>query len=225
MKKFDPQIVLAAVLSAFAVGILMYIEAVIQPAYLIKSLWKILIFSLVVLIYSGITKEKIRDLLRIRKRFPSGKLILFMVFAYLFILGAYFLLQNQIDLSAIKSSLFQKEGLTRNNFILIFSYIIVVNSFLEEALFRGFLYTVFADRNHPVSGAVFSSLLFAVYHLGIVFTWFNPLILILCIAGLAGAGLFLQYICIREDNLLACWFVHACANLAINTIGAFMILQ
>ena len=139
MKKFDPQIVLAAVLSAFAVGILMYIEAVIQPAYLIKSLWKILIFSLVVLIYSGITKEKIRDLLRIRKRFPSGKLILFMVFAYLFILGAYFLLQNQIDLSAIKSSLFQKEGLTRNNFILIFSYIIVVNSFLEEALFRGFL--------------------------------------------------------------------------------------
>ena len=204
MKKFDPQIVLAAVLSAFAVGILMYIEAVIQPAYLIKSLWKILIFSLVVLIYSGITKEKIRDLLRIRKRFPSGKLILFMVFAYLFILGAYFLLQNQIDLSAIKSSLFQKEGLTRNNFILIFSYIIVVNSFLEEALFRGFLYTVFEDRNLPVSGVLFSSLLFAVYHLGIVFTWFNPLILILCIAGLAGAGLFLQYICIREDNLLAC---------------------
>ena len=179
MKKFDPQIVLAAVLSAFAVGILMYIEAVIQPAYLIKSLWKILIFSLVVLIYSGITKEKIRDLLRIRKRFPSGKLILFMVFAYLFILGAYFLLQNQIDLSAIKSSLFQKEGLTRNNIILIFSYIIVVNSFLEEALFRGFLYTVFEDRNLPVSGVLFSSLLFAVYHLGIVFTWFNPLILIL----------------------------------------------
>lgn len=225
MKKCNPQIVLAVVLSTFAVGILMYIEAVIQPAYLIKSLWKIFIFSLVVLIYSRITREKIPDLLRIRKKLPSGKLILFMVFAYLFILGVYFLLQNRIDLSAIKSSLFQKEGLTRNNFILIFSYIIVVNSFLEEALFRGFLYTVFAHRNHPVSGAVFSSLLFAVYHLGIVFTWFDPLILILCIAGLAGAGLFLQYICIREDNLIACWFVHACANLAINTIGAFMILR
>ncbi len=225
MKKCNPQIVLAAVLSTFAVGILMYIEAVIQPAYLIKSLWKIFIFLLVVVIYSRIAGEKIPDLLRIRKKVPSGKLILFMVFAYLFILGAYFLLQNRIDLSAIKNSLFQKEGLTRNNFILIFSYIIVVNSFLEEALFRGFLYTVFADRNHPVSGAVFSSLLFAVYHLGIVFTWFDPLILILCITGLAGAGLFLQYICIRDDNLFACWFVHACANLAINTIGAFMILQ
>ncbi|MBQ6223251.1 MAG: CPBP family intramembrane metalloprotease [Solobacterium sp.] len=222
MKK---NLILAVLLPVIGVSVMMYIEAVIKPVYLYKSLLKIFVFSSVAVIYSLVTKEKIIDLIRIRKRLPSRKLILAMIFVYLFILCVYFLLHDRIDLSNIRNSLLAKEGLTRDNFIFIFSYIIVINSFLEEALFRGFLYTVFADRNHPVSGAVFSSLLFAVYHLGIVFTWFDPLILILCITGLAGTGLFLQYICIREDNLFACWFVHACANLAINTIGAFMILQ
>ena len=72
---------------------------------------------------------------------------------------------------------------------------------------------------------IYGSLLFAFYHLGIVALWFDLLILILCIAGLAFAGAFLQVIEIREDNLIGSWFVHGCANLAINTIGTLMLFM
>ncbi|MBQ1899980.1 MAG: hypothetical protein II153_03650, partial [Erysipelotrichaceae bacterium] len=62
-------------------------------------------------------------------------------------------------------------------------------------------------------------------HIGIVANWFQPAVFLLCIVGLSLAGLFLEWICERNDTLLASYAVHAFANLAINTIGTFMMFM
>ncbi len=224
-KTENRKMIAAAVLAIAVIGFLSYFEGVLEPSYWYKSLVKALCFSSAVLIYCRLYKENILRVLHIKKKLPSKKLLILMCLVYLGIICAYLILRNQIDLSSIRESLLNKEGLTKENFVFIFSYIIIVNSFLEEGFFRGFLYYAFADNRKKAAGMLFGSFLFAIYHIGIVSTWFHPLILILCIAGLMGAGIFLQLICEREDNLLASWIVHGFANLAINTIGVFMLFM
>ena len=130
------------------------------------------------------------------------------------------LLKNQIDLSSIKESLIAKENLTKSNCLFVFAYIIIVNSFLEESFFRGFFYSLFENKK---VGAVISGLVFSLYHIGIVITWFNPFVFALCIIGLAIVGMFLQWLSSKYQSIMASWITHACANIAINTIGALMI--
>ena len=52
---------------------------------------------------------------------------------------------------------------------------------------------------------------------------FNSGILLVCILGLMIAGMFLSYVSERYRSLLANYIVHGTANLAINTIGIYMI--
>ncbi|MBR5755581.1 MAG: CPBP family intramembrane metalloprotease, partial [Erysipelotrichaceae bacterium] len=69
------------------------------------------------------------------------------------------------------------------------------------------------------------ALMFALYHISIVDTWFSSVLVFFSIAGLCVIGAILQYIAIKEDNLLGSWLVHAAANLAINTIGTIMLFR
>ncbi|MBR5340718.1 MAG: CPBP family intramembrane metalloprotease [Erysipelotrichaceae bacterium] len=211
------------VLGISAVIIMTLIERVVIPAYWIKSLFKMIVFFGAIIIYCVISKQNIKTVLHITDNRPSKKLIIFMVAVYLFIIVSFLILRNQLDLVNIRDNLFAKEHLTRENFWIVFLYIIIVNSFLEESFFRGFLFQA-VKPSGTIPAYLISSFLFAVYHIGIVADWFNPAIFILCIAGLMGAGIFLQYIEQRNDNLIASWLVHAFANLAINTIGTIMIL-
>ena len=170
-------------------------------------------------------KEDIFSLIHLKKKMPDKKLIFFLLFVYAGIILLFFLLKERIDLSAIRRSLLEKEGLNKDNFLFIFSYIILCNSFLEEAFFRGFLIEVFKKEGLYKAGSLYSAILFALYHIGIVASWFQPAVFLLCIVGLSLAGLFLEWICERNDTLLASYAVHAFANLAINTIGTFMMFM
>lgn len=133
--------------------------------------------------------------------------------------------RNGIDLDQIRNNLMNKEHLTRQNCLYIFAYIILVNSFIEEAFFRGFIYHLFETDNRKNVGVIVSAILFALYHIGIVSNWFNPLIFVICIAGLAGCGMILQWVSMKFGTLKASWLIHGCANLAINTIGVIMIFN
>lgn len=121
-------------------------------------------------------------------------------------------------MTLIRERLMAKEGLTRQNCLLVFAYIILVNSFLEEAFFRGFL----GHSLPKPRGIAFGSLAFAVYHIGILDSWMNAGLLLLMTAGLVAVGAVLQCICDRYDSLAASWIVHGCANLAINAIGCYV---
>ena len=200
-----------------------YVERTIKPTYLLKSIIKLTLFIGSIILFSVLYNENILKLININKNKISPKLIYFLLFVYIGIIVAYLLFQNFIDLQAIKDNLLNKENLNKDNYIYIFSYIILINSFLEEIFFRGFIYQVFNKESYGFMGTLYSSVLFALYHIGIMDSWFNIILIILILISLFITGIFLEKIAIKYDNVLASYLVHASANLAINTIGVLML--
>lgn len=211
-------------LALISLTVMSYIEKVIAPPYLIKSVCKVALFLGAIIAYSLISKEKLTEIIHLKKMKKAGILYAGMIGAYAGIIILFLLLRNVIDLDNIRSSLLVKENLTRDNFIYVFTYIIICNSFLEEAFFRGFIFHLFDTLGYRKAGYIVGGLCFALYHIGMVSGWFNPLVFALCIGGLAVVGAILQAVCSYYDSLKASWLIHACANLAINTIGTIMIL-
>ena len=213
-----------AVIAALVFIILMnYVERTIAPAYWLKSLVKVSVILVILISYSAVYRKPWRETIWFRKMRPAKTLFIFMGTAFLGLVAAFLLLRNALDLAAIRNNLMTKERLTKENCLFVFSYIALVNSFLEEGLFRGCLYHAFAEKSGKLWGLVFSSSAFAAYHIGIVDTWLNPWMLVLCIAGLLAAGAFLQLVCERYDSVKASWLVHGCANLAIDALGVVLI--
>ena len=207
MKHRKFSILLAVIL---ACGVMALVETVIQPGYLVKSAVKLTLFLGTVLAFRprGLLD---REGLKMGLWLGGG--------IYLLLLGAFFLFRPFIDLNAIADGLLGKEGVDRENFIWVALYISLVNSFLEELLFRGLAFLEL--RRHTRCAGVFSAGAFALYHIGILDGWFSPWIYGLCMAGLFTGGLIFNWLD-RKGSILPSWLAHAAANLAINTIGLMM---
>ena len=209
-------------LAAVALTVVFLIEQIVKPGYWVKSAVKVTCFAGAVVLYAFLSGRKVRDLIHLHRPKSIRKLVFCILLFFLGIGVLFLIFHNSIDLSSIRQSLVTKEGLTRKNCFFVFAYIILVNSFLEEAFFRGFISGLIPNRK---VGFPLSALLFSLYHIGIIGTWFNPFILCLCIVGLAAVGLFLQFLCERYQSVAASYIVHASANVAINTIGALLIFE
>ena len=222
-KDKNPDKVLILIIYTTAVIVsVMLIDQFLMPGYWIKSLIKTVMFCSTVLMSSAVLKSSVAEIINLRRCPDIKKLIIYMFAAYIGFMVLFFLFKGRIDLHAIKSGLEQKEHLTKENCLYTFIYIIVVNSFLEEMVFRGLLFNLLCKKAGNGMAAVVSAFLFSVYHIGIVSTWLSPLILLLCLAGLMIVGLVLQYISERYDSMLAGWCVHESANIAINSIGVLL---
>ena len=116
------------------------------------------------------------------------------------------------------------ENITKDNFILVYGYIIFVNSFLEEIFYRGLAFVEYRSIFGTKFAYIFSSLLFSLYHISIISSWFNPFIFVLIIALLFVAGLILDYITEKCNSYIAAWIIHMTANMSINTIGVLIML-
>ena len=208
----------------FLIFLMIFLEITLKPSYWIKSLCKILLFLVPILLYSLWTKKDWKEVIGFHKLEKPASLFLPALFFYLIILAGYFLFQDRIDLSAIRASLLEKEHVTRENFLFVFSYITVCNSFLEEAYFCGFLYEQMKQAG-KTKAMLFSAFCFALYHTGIILTWFQPLIFLLAMLGLMAAGILLILVKNRYRSLKAGWLLHAMSNLAINTIGVLLLFQ
>ena len=218
-------IFLALTVSVTCLIILAYIEQFIKPGYLVKSICKIVLLCFPVVLYSLLSGKRLIDIIRFRKLGSAKLLYIGMLLAYLAIIAVFMVFRRDIDINNIRENLMSKEHLTQQNCLYVFLYIIIVNSFIEEAFFRGFIYHLFDSEGKGNMGIIISAVLFALYHIGIVSSWFNPLIFVLCIAGLAGCGIILQWVSLKYGTLKASWLIHACANLAINTIGILLIFK
>lgn len=208
-------LVLAILILIFA-----FIEEIyIRPEYLIKCIIKISTFGGVILLYSFLTKKKVVDIINLKKPEKIGTLIGGITFFFVGMIVVFLIFKNQINLSGIKDSLGAKEGFTRENCLYAFAYIIIFNSFLEEAFFRGFLPGLFSKK---WPGYIVSAFLFSAYHIGIVGNWFNIPILLIAISGLVLVALFLQWINAHYKTIVANWLVHASANIVINSIGVLL---
>ena len=200
--------------------IMSFIDGIIQPSYLIKSIFKILLFLIIPMICFTIYKDERNRIFQLfvpKKRSFVLSLLLGIV-VYFIILGAYFLFRKIIDFTSIQESL-SSGGINANNFIYVAVYISFVNSLLEEFFFRGYAFTILKDSFDKKFAYIFSSFLFAFYHVGMTMGWFHPIIYILAMIGLIIGGCIFNYLNEKFECIYSSWFVHMFANFAINTIG------
>ena len=196
-----------------------YIDAVIKPEYVEKSIIKIVLFSVCPMIYSLYDKQiQIKDLFKFRKKGISISIFLG-IGTFLIILGGYFIISPFIDLSKITVSLTTNIGVSRENFIFVSTYIALVNSLLEEFFFRGFAFLTLLKLTSKNFAYIFSSLSFALYHVAMMIGWFSIWLYILAVAGLMVGGIIFNYLNEKSENIYTSWMMHMFANFAINSVG------
>ena len=192
---------------------LAFLEAVIQPGYAAKSAIKLLLFAAAVCTIGDVRRWFRREGLGMGLLLGGG------IFAV--ILLVFFLFRPFLDLDAIAAGLMGKEGISRENFLWVALYISIVNSLLEELLFRGLGWLQLRKHTSEGFAMIFSAAAFAAYHVAILDGWFTWWVYGLCMLGLFLGGLIFNLLD-RRGSLLPSWLAHAGANLAINTVGLIM---
>jgi membrane protease YdiL (CAAX protease family) len=138
---------------------------------------------------------------------------------YVVILGGYLLLKDVFDFSGITKSLTQGIGVNGKNFMFVSIYISFVNSLLEEFFFRGFAFLTLKNIAKKRFAYLFSSGIFALYHVAMMIGWFSPMAFIIVMLGLFVGGLLFDFLNEKTGTIYPSWLVHMFANFAINTVG------
>lgn len=197
------------------------IDAFIRPNYFVKIPIKIIFFLALPILFFIRNRDAFRDFRTLFLFKGSGilKALLLGVGVYTVILGGYFLTRSIFDYSNVTSALTDGMGITADNFIYVSLYISLMNSFLEEFFFRGYGFITLKKYTTRGVAYIFSSVLFAAYHIGMLVEMFNPGMMVLLFFGLIIGGCIFNYLNELNDNIYPSWFVHMFANFAINTVG------
>ncbi len=211
-------IILTVLIFAIAVCL---IDAVIHPNYFVKIPIKILFFLALPLLFFFKNKGDFGDF---KKLFVFRKKGLFVslllgIGVYSVIIGGYFVTRNIIDYSNVTTSLGDSMGINAGNFLIVSLYISLMNSFLEEFFFRGYGFMTLKKYSSKKAAYIFSSSVFALYHVGMLIGMFDLGALALLLFGLILGGLIFSFLNDRLDCIYPSWFVHMFANFAINTVG------
>ena len=199
------------------------IESYIKPMYVLKSLYKILLFAGLPLLYSAFDKEvKFKEYFIIHDKRQIKIALALGLSVYLLVQVGYFILKGFINLDNISMVLENNLSINKDNFILVSLYISFINSLLEELFFRGFGFLTLNKFLSKKYSYAISAFAFSIYHVSILANWFNAVIYVLFIIGLFGTGLFFNFLNDKYNNIYNSWIVHMCANFSINTIGFIM---
>ena len=198
-----------------------FIDAFVHPNYFVKIPIKIVFFLALLMLFFLKNKDVFQDFKKIFVFKKAGllKALLLGLGVYAVIVGGYFLTRNVIDFSNVTSSLTEGMGITARNFIFVSLYISLMNSFLEEFFFRGFGFITLKKYTSRNVAYLFSSTLFAIYHIGMLIGMFDFWALMLLLLGLIIGGCIFSYLNESNNNIYPSWFVHMFANFAINTVG------
>lgn len=197
------------------------VDGIIMPGYAIKSAAKLILFGLVPALYAKRAELSLRGLLQMERQ-ELRRSMLLGVAVFALILGGYFALRNVADFSGITESLTTNAGVSREVFPIVAIYIPLVNALLEEFFFRGFSFLLLCHFFPQKIVYLFSSVVFALYHVSILQGWFSPALYALAMAGLTIGGLLFDWLDSHSKSLLPSYFVHMSANLAINTVGLIL---
>ncbi|MFW6231059.1 MAG: CPBP family intramembrane glutamic endopeptidase [Nanoarchaeota archaeon] len=202
--------------SIIIVVALFILEQFFQVSYIYKVLAKVLVF-IIFPIYYAKTRKKDIDYLPSRHTEGLKTAAFASILVFTVVLGAYFILQQYIDFSTIEQEL-AKIGVTPLNYVFIAVYITFGNSFIEEFFFRGHLFMNLKKENKRTA-YIASSLLFAVYHIGIFLTWFSAGISAVALVGLFFGGMIFNYLNEKSGTITNSWIVHIAADAAIVMVG------
>jgi len=218
MKKRSTYIIISVIILALAVC---FTDAIIKPNYAIKSFIKIIFYLLIPIIYFIFNKDEINDFKKLfyfnKKDIP--KAIILSISVYLTIVLGYFLVRNYIDFSHVTTNLTNNMGITPSNFIFVTLYIAFINSFLEEFFYRGYAFITLKKHINKTIAYIFSSSIFAFYHIGMILESFHFPDIILVIIGLFIGGCIFNYLNEKSNNIYLSWIVHMFTNFGINTVG------
>lgn len=200
--------------------IMAIVESILKPGYFYKSIIKMITFFSCFLIFKAINRTpllifKIDD----KKQLLISLLIGLVVYGI--IISGYYIFKDLINFNNITNNLLEKENITKNNFIYVSVYISIINSFIEELFFRGFAFIELKKHLKTTFAYLISAILFAIYHIFIIFSWFSLPLFILLLISLIIAGIIFNYFD-RKGSIYHSWIIHICANLSINTIGFIM---
>ncbi len=217
-KKQNVYIIISIVLSSL---IMTFIDAVANPVYAAKSIFKLILFLVVPMIYFVTNKAEIKhfknlfttDKTTMLKSFGIGVLI------YAVILAGYFLTREFIDYSEVTDGLTKSHGVNKGNFVYVSLYISLMNSFLEEFFFRGFGFITLKHHKSRRFAYIFSAGMFAIYHTGMLAVMFDLWVLPILFAGLFAGGIIFNYLNETSESIYTSWAVHMFANFSINTVG------
>lgn len=194
------------------------IETVVEPAYFVKSLLKIVLFLIVPVAFFKLQKEKIFSNSFVLNKKSMLKLSLLGIAIYLIIMAAFFITKNVFDYSSLVASLSSDQNVSPQSFIWVALYISFCNSFLEEFLFRFVAFLKLSEYIPKTAACIFSALAFSVYHIAMIGSSFPIPLLLLSLVGLAAGGLIFNYIDAKNRNIYNSWIVHMFADFAIMTI-------
>ena len=93
---------------------------------------------------------------------------------------------------------------------------------MEEFFFRGYAFIYLKKHTSKKVSYILSSLSFALYHIAMMITWFDIILLLLLICSLFVGGLIFDFLDDKSETIYNSWFVHMFANFAINTIGLIL---
>ena len=207
------------IITVIACIIMAIVDGVIQPDYVVKSSVKLVRFLSLPMIYAIFDKEiDIKSLFKANRRGMKTAFLL-CIPVFVIILGAYLLLKDVFDFSAVTASLTANIGVNKHNFVFVALYISFVNSLLEEFFFRGFAFLVLRKTASDRFAYTFSAAAFALYHIAIMTGWFSVVVFAITMVGLFAGGLIFNFLNTKSNNIYTSWFVHMFANFAINTIG------
>lgn len=213
-------ILIIAVISIFVMYV---VDGIINPGYLPKSFIKIIMFLIFPIVYTFFDKSIIlKDIFIIQRKNNLFFSIIIGIGIFVLIIGAYFIMNNFIDLENIKELLEKNVRVNKDNFIWVALYISFINSLLEEFFFRGFLFLNLKKISKRKFAHSISAFFFAIYHVSIMSNWFTPSLFIISMIGLFVGGLIFNYLNEKNENIYGSWIVHMMANFSINTIGFIM---
>ncbi|HAM62632.1 MAG TPA: CPBP family intramembrane metalloprotease [Erysipelotrichaceae bacterium] len=187
--------------------------------YATKSLLKIGLFG--VLPYMLLNRPKFKTMLGVNR---STRRILFVgIVMILVIVAGYFATKLFISYDLVVASLENRLNVTLDNFLFVSLYIVLINSGLEEFFFRHFI-PLQLDLSSQWTNRLVSSLLFAIYHVAILYGMFELCVVLLMIVGLWIVGVFFSLLNQNNKGFLNSYLFHACANIGINLVGLLLFL-
>lgn len=211
----------AYILMAFAVAccvVMAFVETVIEPAYPVKSAMKAVVFLLLPLVIARAAGIRLLDGAFAWDRKSAVSLLALGLAVYGVVMGAYVLTNSVFDYTSLVRALSADQKVDGGSFVWVALYISFCNSFLEEFFFRFIAFLELSKHTAKRTAYAFSSVLFAVYHVAMIGTSFPPLLLALCLIGLAVGGLIFDYVDDRKGTICNSWVIHMFADLAIMTI-------
>ena len=217
MKKSKEKIGIIAVVIICCV-VMALVETIIEPAYFVKSAVKVIVFLLLPLVSMKLLDIKVFDNNFVLNKKDMIKLLFLGFLIYAVIIGVFFLTRDIFDYTSLVESLSADQKVNSSSFIPIALYISFCNSFLEEFLFRFISFIKLSEYISKNIAYIFSSVMFAVYHIAMIGSSFPLPLLILSLFGLAIGGFVFDLVDAKSKNIYNSWIIHMFADLAIMTI-------